>query len=1015
MQNGGLSRNHRRRQAQLVICIFGLLLSGVAAGAIHGPSLDDMLRTAASQEPVAVILFLDHRLEMDDVYPVARSLPMDARREYVVNALQSRFRDMGSGVMDFLEARRKTGSVKLLRPLWILNGIRLTATPDIIAEIDSRFPEVIYMVADIPRDNTLDDGWGVVEMECARVWTQFGANGSGVIVGHKDAGLDTDHPGFAGHLWINPAEDLNNNGVFDASDENGVDEDGNGYIDDLYGWDFDEDDNDVNDNPDAGASFGHGTKTASVISANFTPCDTVSVAPGAKLMVLSAFLTQGAVIEASQYAVAMGAQVISASLSFKQSDCVQYNDCPNWVAHRFVSEMELAAGLIHANSTGNTQANPVPLSIACPANCPPPALTVSHRQHGGVSSIVGVNAYSSSGNFSNGGLGPSGWSREDICAHPRMPFCGPDGHGNGYPVFFADYPYRNGQSPGLLKPDVIAPTSTECLNVGGNCSTIGGTSGATPHVGGALALIYSAFPGITPEEAYLLLVNGAIDGGPSGVDTLWGFGKVRPYNSVASGRADWGSVSGTVTSAGFPLAAARIVVPPFLPVHADQNGFYRIYLPAGTYTAVFDKYGYIDETRIFTVTGGQAQTLNVLLTLAEMLQVTGVVTGRGAPLAGIPVSIPEIPQTTETNAAGEFSFSIYEGTYDFRISAVPWNEFAQTVTVEPGLPQLQFTLTPSPQALPTGPDSRGYYLYDNFDAPEIAEAQYEWAEINPNAGGLPGENLNLGADNTVTRPLPFTFQFYGNSYSQITISANGFIMLGSGSSNEWLEYPIPNSAQPNGFLAPFFDDWEPQRGGSVHFYNDAPDARVIVEWYQVPHYDLGVATFQAILYNPAVMVGPNGDGVAKYQYADMNGRFEGVVGIENPAGTDGVQYRFQLMYDEHASPIVAGRAILISSDSTLDADYDPSVTPREFALLPNFPNPFNPVTAFAWSVPYPASVRVTLFDVLGREAAIVFDGVSQPGVQRLVFDGSRLASGVYFVQLTAADRFIAARKITLLK
>lgn len=1016
MQSGKIIQPYFRLTAVMLIGLACAVCSGTAAAAVHGPGLDDILRSASPAEPVAVMLFLDQRLEMDEVYPVARSLPMSSRRAYVVDALQTRFNDMGSAVMTYLDSERKSGAVKLLRPLWIMNGIRLTAAPHVLAEIDARFPEVVYMTADIRRDNTLDDGWGVMEMECPRVWTQFGADGSGVIVGHKDAGLETLHPGFAGHLWINPAEDLNHNGVFDASDENGVDEDGNGYIDDLYGWGFDNDNNNVNDNPDAGGSFGHGTKTASVISANFTPCDTISVAPGAKLMVLSAFLTQGAVIEASQYAVAMGAHVISASLSFKQSDCVQYNDCPNWVAHRFVSEMELAAGLIHANSTGNTQANPVPLSIACPANCPPPAMTPSHRQHGGVSSIVGVNAYGSTGGFSNGGLGPSGWSRPDICAHPRMPFCGPDGQGNGYPAAFSDYPFQNGQLPGLLKPDIIAPTSSTSLNVGGGCSSIGGTSGATPHVGGALALIFSAFPGITPEDAYLLLVNGAIDGGPAGVDTLWGFGKVRPYNSIASGRANWGSVSGTVSSAGSPLSAARVIASPFQPVRTDQNGFYRIYLPAGTYTARFDKYGYIDASRAITVTSGQSQTVNVALARSEMMQATGVVTGRGRPLAGIPVSIPEIPLTTQTAAAGDFTLSVFEGVYEMRIGALPWNTHIQEVTVEAGMPNLQIALTPSPRALPTGPDARGYYLYDNFDAPDFVEAQYNWIEINPNAGGLPGVNLNLGADNTVVRTLPFTFQFYGAVYSQIAVSANGFVMLGGGSSNEWLEYPIPNTALPNGFLAPFYDDWEPQRGGGVWYYTDAANARVIVEWYQVPHYDLGVATFQVIIYNPATLVGPNNDGVAKYQYAAMNGRFEGIVGIENPAGTDGVQYRFQLMDDEHASPIESGRAILVSTDPTLDVERVPAaVLPQEFVLLPNYPNPFNPVTVFAWTVPHTAAVKLTLFDVLGREAAVVFEGVLQAGEHRAAFDASALSSGVYFARFEAQHRVIAARKIMLLK
>ena len=176
-------------------------------------------------------------------------------------------------------------------------------------------------------------------------------------------------------------------------------------------------------------------------------------------MELSAFILQGAYFEASQYAILMGASVISSSVSFKYTDCDDSRelDCPNYVAHRRVSEVELAAGLIHANSTGNN-GGPAPLAILpAPSNCPPPVFTPQHPVHGGVSSIVAVNAYNSSGMFSWGGIGPAGWSREDLCYHPRMAFCGPAGSGNEYPAEYNDYPYHNGASPGLAKPDITGP------------------------------------------------------------------------------------------------------------------------------------------------------------------------------------------------------------------------------------------------------------------------------------------------------------------------------------------------------------------------------------------------------------------------------------------------------------------------------------------------------------------------------------------------------------------------------
>ena len=524
---------HRRLAYLSGVILLALTVLPLCA-AEHSPTLDYVLANTPSDEPVSVLLFLDHRLTMDDVYSAARNLPMQERRQYVVNVLQRRFSEMSPGVMEDLELAAKSGTVTLLRPLWILNAIRVSAIPEVIRDVDRNHSEVIYIATDAVYEDALD--WGVAEIGAPQVWEEYGADGSGVVVGHKDAGLDWDHPGFDGHIWVNPGEDLNHNGHIDEPDEvNNIDDDSNGYVDDFRGWNFDYHNNDVSDDPQGG---GHGTKTGSVISAsNSTVCGQISVAPGAKLMVLRGVWTQGAFYEASQYAIAMNANVISSSASYKLSTCdyVLYRDCPNFVAHRWVCEMELAAGIIHANSVGNEGlANPVPLSVAAPANCPPPAMTAGHEQQGGVSSVVGVAAYFQNGSYySSSGHGPSGWSEEDICAHPRMPYCGPDGSSSEYPAEFEDYPYHDSEFPGLAKPDITAPTIVPSLDRGGGCDNINATSGAAPHVGGALALIYSAFPGITPEDAYFVLMNGVVDAGEAGYDSLWGFGKLRIFRACS--------------------------------------------------------------------------------------------------------------------------------------------------------------------------------------------------------------------------------------------------------------------------------------------------------------------------------------------------------------------------------------------------------------------------------------------------------------------------------------------------
>ncbi|MDD5087955.1 MAG: S8 family serine peptidase [bacterium] len=986
----------------------GLLWTAISAAAERAPNLEYHIQTTPPGQPVPVVLFLDYRLTMDEVYPVARTLPMDQRREYVVETLKQRFEEIGGGVMESLEAAQKEGKVTLLRPLWIINAIRVHATPDVIDELDKNRREVIYIAPDPEHPNTLDDiGWGVADMRAVQAWTEYGARGQGVIVGHKDTGTDLDHPGMLGRIWVNSGEDLNSNGVIDPGEADNVDNDGNGYIDDFYGWNFDNNSNDVEDRQ----SSHHGTRTGSIITANFVPCDTVCVAPDAKLMELSGYLSQGALFESSQYAVEMGAHVISASVSFKYSDCGgTIQDCPNHVAHRWVSEMELAAGIIHANSSGNAGTdNPVPLSFPAPAMCPPPVL-IGQPQEGGVTSIVAVNAYNSTGNFDNGAIGPSAWSSEDICVHPLMAFCGSIGV-NQYPEEFEDYPYLQGQLPGLLHPDVAAPTNGRSIAYGGGCSSISGTSGATPHVGGALAVIISAFPGITPEETYRLLVTTCVDGGVAGRDSLFGFGKLRVFPACSLGVTDLTRVTGTVTDGATGIEGVRITCDAILPVYTDASGHYALWLPDGTHVVHYKKYTYADDSRVIEASGGSV-VQDVTLEEATPVLVIISATYREEP-QDVPITFPEIPLETRTEG-GFVELSLYSGIYEVIYGELPWRTDTVTLFNNIGPQDVELPLQLSPRALPTGPDQFGHFIYDQYDADTV---EYDWIEINPDAGGLAGELLPLSDNSTVIRNLPFSFRFYGQDYTTITISANGFIALGSTSSSVWHSYFIPSTQPPNGLFAPFFDDWEPvSGGGDVFFYSEAGEPYVIVEWYDMYQYfGSGPARFQAILYDPTEVSGNNGEGVAKYQYHTLDGIFEGAVGVENQSGTDGVQYRWQFQCDAHAAPLESGVALMVIADSTLDvAPETPVALPETFTLYPNYPNPFNPVTTFRWSAPRASELRLTLYDVLGRRAAVIFDGFCEAGVHERTFDARALATGIYFARLEAG-KFSQTKKLMLLK
>ncbi len=79
-----------------------------------------------------------------------------------------------------------------------------------------------------------------------------------------------------------------------------------------------------------------------------------------------------------------------------------------------------------------------------------------------------------------------------------------------------------------------------------------------------------------------------------------------------------------------------------------------------------------------------------------------------------------------------------------------------------------------------------------------------------------------------------------------------------------------------------------------------------------------------------------------------------------------------------------------------------------------FPNPFNATTTLSFDLPQSAKVRLSVFDLLGREVAVLVDAVVVAGSHRVSFDGADLASGIYFARLAAGDR-VQTRKLVVLK
>lgn len=102
-------------------------------------------------------------------------------------------------------------------------------------------------------------------------------------------------------------------------------------------------------------------------------------------------------------------------------------------------------------------------------------------------------------------------------------------------------------------------------------------------------------------------------------------------------------------------------------------------------------------------------------------------------------------------------------------------------------------------------------------------------------------------------------------------------------------------------------------------------------------------------------------------------------------------------------------------DFSTDVEKIDDLVPGEFGLSQNYPNPFNPSTTIEYNVPKTAVVNLTIYNILGQKVKTIVNNMEQtPGVYKITFDASRLASGIYFYTLST-ESFVSTKKMILMK
>ncbi|MGW5159132.1 S8 family serine peptidase [Nonomuraea wenchangensis] len=799
-------------------------LAGLVAAALLSPQAL-FPQAAAAAEPGKIDAVVQAELEQDgkatfwvrmkgaaDLSGARRAATKQAKAELVVESKTERAESAQRSLRQLLDARSADYT-----SYWIVNAVRVTADEKLATEI-AKLPEVETIAPvrtlSLPKpDKATAEArvnaveWNIDRIGAPRVWSETGNRGEGIVVATIDSGAQFDHPELAAsYRGKNP----------------------DGTVTHDYNW-FDP----ARVCPTSAPcdNNGHGTHVmGTMVGANG-----IGVAPGARWIAAKGCelntCTDASLLAAGQWILAP----TDASGQNPRPDLAPDIVNNSWGGdgydpwYKETVEAWVAAGIFPAFANGNE-------GPACDTSGSPGQYVISYSA-GGFDVNNAVYARSSKG----------------------------EGEG------------------GEIKPNIAAPAvNVRSSTPGGTYDSYTGTSMASPHVAATVALIWSASPALQGDVANTrpLLDSTAIDvndtscGGTAADNNVWGEGRLDAYAAVnAAPRGETGDLSGTVTSGGAPLAGAAVTVAGAVTrtVTTGADGTYSIpRLLEGDYELTAAKFGYDTATARVTIAAGQSATADVPMTQKPGGTVSGTVSTAGTPEAGATVAARGTPVSAVTDAAGRYSLTLPEGSYELTVT--PASRCSSPATAEV---TVSGNVTKDIE-LPLRGDGFGYTCRGG---------------AQPYVAGT--EKLALTGDDEATQvTLPFPVPFYGAGQSRAWIVTNGFLTFADSRVTTASNGNLPTSSTPNNAVYPYWDDLivDAQAGVYTAVTGTAPHRAFVVEWRNVAFYN---ATGQRISF--AALLGE--DGSISFRYKDLaTERARGTsatVGIENATGTDAMRYSYE--------------------------------------------------------------------------------------------------------------------------
>jgi hypothetical protein len=684
---------------------------------------------------------------------------------------------------------------------------------------DPRFPDLYGM-----RNTGQTGGTAGADIKAPLAWDQF-VGDPNIKIGVIDTGVDYNHPDLAANVWTNPGE----------IPGNGIDDEGNGYVDDVHGYDFANNDGDPFDDNGHGSHVsgtiaGVGNNNVGVVGVNWQ-----AKIVGIKFLSAGGSGSTAGAIQSVNYAIAVGVRLTSNSWGgggFSQALLDAIN------AAGAAGQLFIAAA---GNSSANTDVLPhYPSSYATPY-------------------IVAVAATDHNDNlasFSNFGATTVDLAAPGVAILSTTP-------GNTYQSFSGTSmatPHVAGVAalamgrfpnvPALQIKNLILTAADVKPQLAGKCLT-----GARLN-----AFMTIAEPDDTPPGAIANLATS--DPGSNTMRLSW----TATGDDGATGRAtryeirystspiDDGNFSGAILVPGGPDPQTAGSAESF---EVGGLSFLTPYYFAIKAFDEFNNEGGLSNVAIATTLGAPDITATPGSFATELL--TGA---------------SEIQTLTLRNDAA--------GTLDFTIPT-PELIFSQPI-VYPYQPlakgEADWRVGEPVTENKGGPDAFGYRW---VDSDEPGGPAFDWVDIT----GV-GTLLPVTGDDATSAPvsLGISFPFYGSSFNTARICTNGFLSF-TDASTEYNNQGLPNPGAPANLVAPMWDDMDFGTTPRIYTYNDG--ARFIVSWIGVPHYQTGGPyTFQALLY-------PTGE--IRFQYLTLaSPTNSATAGVQNGTQSIGLTVAFNTPY-----------------------------------------------------------------------------------------------------------------------